>query len=218
MTMLWAWERPEDLRFIDPATTGVAFLAQTLTLENDEVRFAPRRQPLEVPDGTYLIAVTRIESIRRTESRPVYSPRQLERLTSLIADTLNRPHVRGIQTDFDAVVTERPFYRKLVAELRSKLPAHTPLTITALASWCIGDKWLNGMDVDEAVPMAFVMGADTERVRSYLKSGKDWTEPICRESYGVSVDEPPIEGRKAGRRIYYFKNTPWKRDDPIGNT
>jgi hypothetical protein len=29
--VLWAWERPEDLRALDP-DTGVAFLAQTITL------------------------------------------------------------------------------------------------------------------------------------------------------------------------------------------
>jgi len=28
--ILWAWERPEDLRALDP-DTGVAFLAQTIT-------------------------------------------------------------------------------------------------------------------------------------------------------------------------------------------
>jgi hypothetical protein len=33
--MIWAWERPEDLRFLDPKEFGVAFLAQTLFLENE---------------------------------------------------------------------------------------------------------------------------------------------------------------------------------------
>src|SRR4051794_19604187 len=32
--IVWAWERPEDLRSLDPANFGVAFLAQTLFLEN----------------------------------------------------------------------------------------------------------------------------------------------------------------------------------------
>ena len=58
--IIWAWERPEDLRFLDPKVYGVAFLAQTIFLEKDGVSPKPRRQPLEVAPGTYLIAVTRI--------------------------------------------------------------------------------------------------------------------------------------------------------------
>src|SRR4051794_13626594 len=33
--VLWAWERPEDLRFADPKEFAVAFLAQTIFLQND---------------------------------------------------------------------------------------------------------------------------------------------------------------------------------------
>ncbi|HET6861920.1 MAG TPA: hypothetical protein VFH91_02705, partial [Pyrinomonadaceae bacterium] len=29
-TVVWAWERPEDLKFIDPAKIGVAYLAKTI--------------------------------------------------------------------------------------------------------------------------------------------------------------------------------------------
>src|SRR5262245_61345327 len=60
--MLWAWERPEDLRFIDKEKYGVAFLAQTLTIVGDEILVASRRQPLEVEDGTFIMAVSRIET------------------------------------------------------------------------------------------------------------------------------------------------------------
>ena len=37
--ILWAWERPTDLHFIDPRQVGVAFLAQTVLLRgvNDDV-------------------------------------------------------------------------------------------------------------------------------------------------------------------------------------
>lgn len=220
--MLWAWERPEDLRFIDPSTTGVAFLAQTLSLEANNIRFSPRRQPLDVPDGAYLVAVTRIDREKRTSERPAYSEEQLKKLAGLIVASLDLPNVRGIQIDFDAAVSERDFYRRLVDELRRNAVfsekgddngRKKALTMTALASWCIGDRWLSEMAVDEAVPMAFVMGADSERVRGYLRNGNDWTEPICTESYGISLDEQRPEGLKPGRRIYYFKNSPWSKSD-----
>ncbi|HKX29107.1 MAG TPA: hypothetical protein VJ302_15540, partial [Blastocatellia bacterium] len=34
--VLWAWERPENLEFIDPGRIGVAFLARTIRLELNE--------------------------------------------------------------------------------------------------------------------------------------------------------------------------------------
>src|ERR1700676_3585763 len=86
-TILWAWERPEDLEFIDPQRFGVAFLAQTLVLSSEEVIFSPRRQPLRVSPETELIAVTRIESQKATGKRAALSPAQRERLVTLILKT-----------------------------------------------------------------------------------------------------------------------------------
>ena len=44
--ILWAWERPEDLRFINPQEIGVAFLAETIILRGDRAIIRPRLQPL----------------------------------------------------------------------------------------------------------------------------------------------------------------------------
>ena len=88
-----------------------------------------------------------------------------------------------------------------------------PLTITSLASWCVGDSWFNDFPVDEAVPMAFRMGADDEKIRSFLRDGNDWNEPLCRGSYGVSFDEPLKMESKPNRRIYYFNPKLWKKTD-----
>jgi hypothetical protein len=53
--MLWAWERPERLEFIDIEQTGVAFLARTLYLRGDEVVVRPRLQTLKTPPRTNLV-------------------------------------------------------------------------------------------------------------------------------------------------------------------
>ncbi len=179
--MLWAWEREEDLRFIDPAEFGVAFLAQTIFLENDRVVPRQRRQPLEVPPGTYLIAVTRIETNKETVRRPKFDVAMASQTAFLIKRTLELPNVKGVQIDFDAVVSERDFYRRLVAEVRKQLPPATSFTMTSLASWCTGDAWFGDFPVDEAVPMVFQMGADSENIKTYLRNGNDWQEPLCRE-------------------------------------
>ena len=211
--ILWAWERPEDLRFVDPKEFGVAFLAQTILLENDVVMPKLRRQPLEVGDGTYIIAVTRIETKKGTAERPTYTPEMASKTVSFVKATLALPNVKGIQIDFDAVSSERAFYRSMMKELKTKLPPETPLTMTSLASWCTGDAWFNDFPVDEAVPMAFQMGADSDKIKTYLRNGNDWTEPLCRGSYGIAFEEGRFEGMRDGRRTYSFKNLPWTAAD-----
>ena len=211
--MLWAWERPEDLRFIDTNEFGVAFLAQTIYLESDDVILRSRRQPLEVPPGTYLVAVTRIETQKEAARRPTFSPEMAVKTAALIRKTLDLPDAKGMQVDFDAVSSERSFYRSTMGELRKQIPEGTALTMTSLASWCTGDAWFNDFPVDEAVPMVFQMGADDERIKAFLRNGNDWREPLCRGSYGITLESGPPDGMRPARRIYYFKNEAWKQAD-----
>lgn len=213
--ILWAWERPEDLEFLDSDQFGVAFLAQTLVLKNDDVNFRPRRQPLKVAPATKLIAVTRVESQKMTGERAALSAQQQEKIVERVLKTLELENVSGVQIDFDASVSEREFYRKLLEELRRKLPENVPLSITALASFCIGDRWFQDLPIDEAVPMIFRMGADDQNIKKYLAAGKDFTEPLCRTSYGVSTDEL-LEMKFIGtRRIYVFNSRPWTEKDVL---
>jgi hypothetical protein len=85
--------------------------------------------------------------------------------------------------------------------------------MTALASFCVGDRWLDDLPVDEAVPMIFRMGADTRTVRSFLGNGNDFREPLCRRSYGIALDEPLDINFKGSRRKYIFNARPWTEQD-----
>jgi hypothetical protein len=211
--ILWAWERPEDLRFIDTNEFGVAFLAQTIHLEKDSIVPDRRKQPLEVLPGTYLIAVTRIETQRDTFRRPSFDPKMVSEVAKLIRGTLDLPDVKALQVDFDAMASERTFYRSMMTELRKQTPEGVTLTMTSLASWCTGDAWFNDFPVDEAVPMIFQMGADSDKIKNFLRNGNDWHEPLCRGSYGISLEEGRFEGMKNGRRIFFFKNAAWRPED-----
>ncbi len=207
--VLWAWERPEDLEFIDPQRFAVAFLAQTLTLTADDVLLTPRRQPLRVSPATKLIAVTRIESQKRTGTRPALSEKQRDRLVTLVTRTLELPNVSAIQVDFDVLTSEREFYRSLLQELREKTPDNVPLSMTALASFCVGDRWLSDLPVDEAVPMIFRMGTDERKIKTFLEAGNDFLEPLCQTSYGITLDEPLAIKFKSDRRVYVFATSSW---------
>lgn len=254
--MLWAWERPQDLRFIDPRTTGVAFLAGTIeirsvSLGNKEkvadadssVVMRPRLQPLLVPPGTPLMAVVRVETPndlwhqpalaaagqRTSASSPsptsLYTKAQRIRAAGMIASVAGIRSVRAVQVDYDATRSERPFYRQLLQDLRRRLPHAMPLSMTALASWCIGDTWLNSLPtgtVDEAVPMLFRMGPDAPNVAAFVQGGDAFRARACRASLGVSTDEAfsqsllkgqlkSFAGRSDPRRIYIFSNRAWTK-------
>jgi Protein of unknown function (DUF3142) len=203
---LWAWERPEHLEFIDPNKTGVAFLAKTIDLQGHKVVTHPRLQSLKVPSGTELIAVVRIET--DSKERPLLSEAQRTETVSTLAKVAKLPGITALQIDFDAIVSERRFYREVLYELRPQMPKSVALSITALASWCIGDTWLSGLPIDEAVPMLFQMGVDDRWVKNYLKSGQDFRTPVCRHSNGVSTDES-VAGLNLTRRFYVFSPQAW---------
>ncbi|HKP70005.1 MAG TPA: hypothetical protein VJV05_12025 [Pyrinomonadaceae bacterium] len=211
--LVWAWERPENLEGIDTTKVGVAFLAQTLTLSGDDVRVEPRRQPLNVRPGTKLVAVTRIEARKKAGGQIALSEKQREKIVTLVSRTLELPDIIAVQIDYDVVVSEREFYRKLLNELRSKLPDDVPLSITSLASFCLGDRWLDGLPIDEAIPMIFRMGSDDREIKQHFESGGDVREPLCRASYGISLDEPFKMQFDSGRRIYVFNDRPWNDAD-----
>ena len=202
--ILWAWERPEDLRFINTDEIGVAFLARTIYLQNDKAIVRPRLQPLNVLPETKLIAVARIESNRSAE----LSPDQRTQTVKAIAELARKETVAAIQIDFDARSSEREFYRDLLTDLRRELPSGVKLSITALASWCMGDNWLTGLPIDEAVPMLFRMGVDRSNVLTRLEAGKDFSARIARHSLGLSTDEP-LTALPAGRRVYVFNPRSW---------
>jgi len=196
---VWAWERREDLRWIDTRTVGVAFLARTVCTREDGVAVRPRMQPLLAPPNTVLMAVVRVESGGHASGANV------PRAARAIADAAFMPGVRALQVDFDAVASERTFYRALLQELRRRLPPQMPLTITALASWCEADGWISGLPVAEAVPMLFRMGPDR------YSPGGDFRGELCRSSVGISTDELPTR-IPAGRRVYVFNPRPWSPD------
>jgi hypothetical protein len=202
---LWAWEEPEDLRYLDAQRYGVAYLDQTIHVSRELVT-RPRRQPLLVPSGVKLTAVVRIEAVQGVD---LDAPSLPGMVAKLIKHSAERPGVAALQIDFDATRSQRIFYAKTIRAVRGILPQDMPFSITALASWCGADDWISGLPVDEAVPMFFRMGRD----RQPSNQG-GWTyairEPLCGTSLGVSMDEP-WAALQPGQRVYIFDPRPWSR-------
>ncbi len=230
--VLWAWEQREDLRFLnsgdanaeasgdanghatanapgavpDGASAQIAFLARTIFLNGGGIEVKPRLQPLQVSRDARLIAVARLEVSSTTPTK--LSQRQLTETAAAISEMARLPQVAAVQIDFDATASQRAFYLSLLRGVRARLPAGTPLSITALASWCMGDSWLDAAPVDEAVPMLFRMGPSNAAVRAALARGGDFGPAVCRQSVGISTDEPPVNW-PSGRKVYVFHSAPW---------
>src|SRR4029077_5738623 len=118
------------------------------------------------------------------------------------------PNVVMVQVDFDATESGRTFYRDLLMELRLKLPPATALSMTALASWCKGDNWLDDLPVDEAGPMLCRMGIERKQLLSGLTAGGTFTSRLCRSSAGFSTDEPLAQLPHV-QRLYVFNPHVW---------
>jgi hypothetical protein len=203
--MLWAWERPERLRGLDPARVGVAWLAATIDLRGDRVEPRRRRQPLDVDDTAQLLPVVRIESSRLQP--PTLNETQRAALTDAIEGVLAWARAPRLQLDFEAVRSERAFYRTLVEGLRARHGFTLALSVTALGSWCFDDGWVAELPVDEVVPMMYRLGPDAEALRRRLARDQRFPVPACNAA-GYSTDEPLPERNPPGRR-YYFHPRSW---------
>ena len=149
--VLWAWERLEDLRFLAPGDAKVAVLISRIVLDGTTLTPYPRAAPLQLDGFTEVLPVVRIET-----RRPALDGEQLEALLRSIRSVTRDSRFRGLQIDFDARVSERAFYRRLLDTLRNGYgEQYRPLSITALASWCGSKSWLADLPVDEIVPMVF---------------------------------------------------------------
>ncbi|HTS03394.1 MAG TPA: hypothetical protein VMN04_12780 [Thermoanaerobaculia bacterium] len=200
--VLWAWERPEDLRFLAGRDAGVAFLAVTATLSGGAVLTRRRREPLLVDPATPVMAVVRVETVRGF--KPALSQGQREAVVRAALEAARLPRVAAVQIDGDAAASERAFFRGVLTDLRARLDPRLGLSFTALASWCAGDRWLGGLPVDEAVPMLFQMGADAAAIRTRAAEGR--LAPECRAAVGFSTEEPAAPTRG---RVYLFSPEPW---------
>jgi hypothetical protein len=203
-TMLWAWERAEDLRWLPP-DAGVAYIATTIEIESDHIRVRPRAYPLLVRDDTVTIPVVHVDASWRKP--PALSSAQKDAIASAVLQAAAQSPSHVVQLDFEVRRSQREFLADVVQSIRSRLPADTALSVTALASWCMGDYWIAGLAADEIVPMAFRMARDDSHIRTFLAEHGRFARDRCQGAIGMATDEP-VSAARAGRR-YVFSPVPW---------
>lgn len=234
---LWAWERDEDLSYIEPSKVRVAYFAGTVFVRGSSVRFRPRTQKLKLPKNAVAFPVFRIESIRAsnvsnephcltlsglqrdddlnvpcTEAASFVAKTIAARMEKLQQSNLQQ----SVQIDFDALEDERPFYKELLKNLRKELPTGTKISITSLASWLLADKWMERGSVDEAVAMLFSIGPGKKEVLSVLKKRKLDSGVKIPVAIGISASEHATNKvlfelgvQRKTDNLYIFSSRPW---------
>ncbi len=203
--VLWAWDRAEDLRFLAPRgdAIGVAYLDTNVTLNGAQISVRRRRAALELAPETPRLPVVHVEA-----HTPALDDAQRDALVDAVVGVAARARQSRVQLDFEALPSQRAFYRGVVASLRARLGPSVSLSITALTSWCAGDRWLEDLPVDEIVPMFYGLGSDAKLLHDELARGVDLA-PECRHAFGLMTDEAAVT-TPAPRRLYLFSRSPWR--------
>ncbi len=205
--ILWAWERPEDLRFAR-GQAEVAVESGSVILDGTAVVASGRRFSLLVGEPP----ATSVVHVEIRHDRPfVWTSAMRATTGAAVLHYATRTRTPRVQVDFEVRASERRVLLDVLGDLRHALPRGTLLSMTALASWC-GEDWLGHAPVDEVVPMLFRMGRGGEHVRAALASGRDLSHPRCRNALGIAVGTP-VPRAPAGRRVYLFDPRSWTPGD-----
>jgi hypothetical protein len=202
--IIWAWERPEDLRWLPPEI-GVAYVASTITLTGRQTLIHPRTVPLLLAGGAAVVPVLHVDMAWRHP--PKLSPDQSARIAAELLRVARHANRNVVQLDFEVRRSQRPFLAATIATIRRQLDPRIALSSTALASWCLDDYWLKDSQADEIVPMAFRMGADQDLLRRRLLVQRGFNRQRCASAIGFSSDEPMMA--VTPRRHYYFSPQAW---------
>lgn len=202
--IVWAWERPEMLAAL-PATIGIAAVTGFIRLRGDAIAVSRgRRFPVVTEAGRPApIAVIHIEV---DQNEPLAWGAELA--AQVVAATLSfAGDAAEIQVDMEVRASQRDALLGVLRGVRAGLPPGVRLSMTALASWCENETWLDRAPVDEIVPMLFRMGRGGLRLRAKLAAGGDFGYPGCRTAVGIATDTP--SAIPPGRRMYIFSPRPW---------
>lgn len=193
--VLWVWDRAEDLRFLKPGEAEVAALMATIYLRNGRAETRHRKLPLHLPEGIEPISVVRLES----DGSPLPPADSVQSHLMLFSQRL-------LQLDFDFRASQRDWYLELLGSIQSR---DGGISITAVASACMDSPPAAGL-VAETVPMLFRMGPQRRAYLDRLQKQGAFAAG-CRDSLGISIDEP-LPWRPAAKRIYIFNPNRWSRE------
>lgn len=204
----WVWPSGD---LPAPAPAEAAVLVESVLLGDGPPRLVPRRRALVPAPGCRVTPVVHVHAAANARAFPERAAATvLEELVRAAGETTSG----WVQLDFEAPAPLRPAWRALVGEARRRLPPAVRLSVTALASWCAGGAWLDGLAADEVVPMFFHLGPRGEEWLALAASAPERLHPRCRNAAaGFSAEAPaPAPLRRRYARRYWFHERgarPW---------
>jgi len=199
----WTWNRDDDLRFLPPGA-GVAAVRVSVEIEHDVVRVRANNGTWTAPAEAFVLPVVHVDAFERWH--PALNAAQEDALVAAIVSAGEGSPSGALQLDFEATPGQRAFYRRVLARVRERLPSEW-ISITALASWCMDDRWTAGLPVDDVVAMAFRLGRDAPVRRRAIAALERWPAVDC-SSTGIAADEPGLRP-PAHRTLFLFSPSPW---------
>ena len=208
----WYWDRPATQLPTPAPGVGAAVVTTHIIFSGEGFVRQPRRSALHLPSDVPTVPVIHVEV---DPARPFAgNAAQRDALRDAVVDVVGRGgSTRWVQLDFEARRTQRGFWRAAVEAIKAALPPGFRLSVTALASWCYGDRWLGDVPADEIIPMYFRLGR--ARPDYVLRSAAGVTESRCALAHGVANDEPPWPVVLSGRRYVFLGRASWR---PINNS
>ena len=208
---VWAWERPEDLRFLSGIknSNNIVYYAGGIVIKDGRLDIQPRINNLLTTQTARLIPIIRIDNF---DSSAVFTDILMKKVEDFIVTACKHPGVIGCQVDFDARTSERIIYANLLNSIKKRLSENIPLSITALVSWCDEFSWLNETSIDFAVPMFYRLGPDRDQIQNDRVGSTFMKSPKCQNAIGLSNDEVmPVIKYIKGKDVYLFKYQPWTK-------
>ncbi|MBX9697189.1 MAG: hypothetical protein K2X53_03795 [Alphaproteobacteria bacterium] len=206
---IWTWDRFDDLSFMEGQQGKIAALIATFRVSaSGRVITELRHHDFLRPHSVSLITVFRLEIAPTTIVRD-------ESINQIVA-SIQGLSSRGeeIQIDFDATKSQRPLYKKLLLKLRDSTDKR--LSMTALASWCTHDPWLDSLPIEYAVPMMYTLGRDQLQMHHYLRANKHWGVRACKGYVGLSLNDLSLlenPSIMSTHKVFLFNNHAWSQED-----
>ena len=200
---LWTWERSDDLSFTGSEQTIAPLIATLIQVGND-VSLKPRRNPFKTRINAKILPVFRIETYK-TQSLNVAV------CTQYLLGMIKSNHYTEIQLDFDARKSQRDSYKELIDSLKKQMPS-LKISITALASWCVDDGWIEELDIEYAVPMLYRMGEDTNKIMHSFSFDLAWPVKKCQRNVAFEVQRMFVKPKR-NAKVFLFNNKAWSEKD-----
>lgn len=206
---VWTWDRFDDLSFMKGEKGKIAALIATFRVTAaGRVITELRHHDFSRPRSVSLITVFRLEINPTT----LVNNEAIDHIVASIKGLAKRGE--EIQIDFDATKSQRFLYKKILQKLSDSTDKR--LSMTALASWCTYDDWLDSLPISYAVPMLYTLGREQLQMFHYLRENKHWGVRACKGYVGLSLNDLSLlenPSIMSTHKVFLFNNHAWSQED-----